>query len=94
MEKEEEEFKLNEKPMRVRRTRDRRWRKPMKALWPFRGFWGVSGEVRFEIMDRGEAELNDDGFDSPMSDEALTATISDKLNKCGLKLHRSVVLVR
>ncbi|KAK8974266.1 hypothetical protein V6N11_034634 [Hibiscus sabdariffa] len=42
-------------------------------------FWrGVSGEVRFEIMGRGEAELHDDGFGSPMLDEALTATVSDE----------------
>ncbi|KAK9028037.1 hypothetical protein V6N11_067852 [Hibiscus sabdariffa] len=64
--------------MRVRQTRGGRWRKPMKALWPFRGFWGVSGEVRFEIMGRGEAELHDDGFGSSMSDEALTSTVSDE----------------
>ncbi|KAK9024317.1 hypothetical protein V6N11_004484 [Hibiscus sabdariffa] len=50
----------------------------MKALWPFRGFWGVSGEVRFEIMGRGEAELHDDGFGSLMSYEALTAAVSDE----------------
>ncbi|KAK8556242.1 hypothetical protein V6N12_002653 [Hibiscus sabdariffa] len=50
----------------------------MKALWPFRGFWGVSGEVRFEIMGKGEAELHGDGFGSPMSDEALTAAVSDE----------------
>ncbi|KAK8593597.1 hypothetical protein V6N12_045674 [Hibiscus sabdariffa] len=50
----------------------------MKALWPFCGFWGVSGEVRFEIMGRGEAELHDDGFGSPMSDEALIAAVSNE----------------
>ncbi|KAK8495028.1 hypothetical protein V6N11_049145 [Hibiscus sabdariffa] len=50
----------------------------MKALWPFRGFWGVSGEVRFEIIGRGEAELHDNGFGSSMSDEALTAAVSDE----------------
>ncbi|KAK8568322.1 hypothetical protein V6N12_006876 [Hibiscus sabdariffa] len=50
----------------------------MKALWTFRGFWGVSGEVRFEIMGRGEVELHDNGFGSLMSDEALTAAVSDE----------------
>ncbi|KAK9009580.1 hypothetical protein V6N11_036111 [Hibiscus sabdariffa] len=49
----------------------------MKPLWPFRDFWGVSGEVRLEIMDRGETELHDDGLGSPMTDEALTAAVSD-----------------
>ncbi|KAK9027920.1 hypothetical protein V6N11_067741 [Hibiscus sabdariffa] len=34
--------------------------------------------VRFEIMGRGEAKLHDDGFGSLMSDEALTAVVSDE----------------
>ncbi|KAK9027987.1 hypothetical protein V6N11_067803 [Hibiscus sabdariffa] len=32
----------------------------------------------FEIMGRGEAELHDDGFGSPMSDEALIVAVSDE----------------
>ncbi|KAK9005010.1 hypothetical protein V6N11_042458 [Hibiscus sabdariffa] len=44
----------------------------------FVAFGGVSGEVRFEIIGRGEAELHDDEFGSPMSDEALTATVFDE----------------
>ncbi|KAK8987333.1 hypothetical protein V6N11_027086 [Hibiscus sabdariffa] len=39
---------------------------------------GVSGEVRFEIIGRGEAELHDDESGSPMSDEALTAAVFDE----------------
>ncbi|KAK8519418.1 hypothetical protein V6N12_025457 [Hibiscus sabdariffa] len=41
-------------------------------------FGGVYDEVRFEIIGRGEVELHDDGFGTSMSNEALTAAVSDE----------------